>query len=82
MRIFAKFYFKDDTEAVATTGVAGDVTDFILPSVGDLVWHHDSTGIPIMGKVTERVYIYRLAEGVDVDGSVQVTLMLDRVPIH
>ena len=55
------------------------MTDFILPAVGDVVWHEDSSGMSFMGRVAERVYIYRLADMNDPDGSVQVTLLLDRI---
>ena len=82
MQIYAKFHFRDEPEASATTGVAGNVTDFILPSVGDCVWHTDASGQPFMGRVMERTYIYRIADGLDTDGSVQVTVLLDRLAIH
>ena len=79
MRIYAKFHFRDEPRVAATAGVAGDVNGFILPITGDLVWHQDSSGLPFMGRVVERIYVYRMADGDDVDGSVQVTILLERV---
>ncbi len=35
--------------------------------------------MPLMGRVVERVYIYRLADEKDVNGSVQVTMLLDHI---
>ncbi|HVG27767.1 MAG TPA: hypothetical protein VM865_09190 [Acidobacteriaceae bacterium] len=82
MRISVVFHFSDEDEPRATTGVEGAVTDFILPAIGDLVRHRDMHGHAVLGRVTERIYVYDLPDGVGVDGAVTVTLLLERVPVH
>jgi hypothetical protein len=79
VQIYARFQFSDEPEAAATTGVAGQVSDFILPCVGDFVSHQDIKGEKFLGKVLERHYRYTMSDGSDVDGSVAVTLILERI---
>lgn len=81
MRISVEFLFNHEAKPSAVSGVEGEVTDFILPSVGDLVRHSDS-GAPFIGKVTERIFSYNLPEGSNIDGSVRVTLSLDRIVVQ
>ena len=64
------------------TGVEGDVTDFILPSVGDMVSHQDVNGKPCIGRVTERMFSYAIPNGIEVDGTVTVYLHLDRTQVN
>ena len=80
--IFVLFHSNGETEPVTVTGIEGDVTDIILPSVGDIVRHRNSRGEPFQGKVTERQLVYNIKNGVAVDGVVSVTLCLDRTVVH
>ncbi len=82
MLICVLFHFSDEQAASAATGVEGEVTDMILPCVGDLVRHADSGGTPVLGRVTERVYVYDLPNGINVDGSVTVTIMLQKMSVQ
>ena len=58
MRIFVFFQFNHEAKPVAVTGVEGDVTDILLPCIGDTVKHPDSEGTPFEGTVTKRIYAY------------------------
>lgn len=78
LRIYVQFQMNDEPNACAVTGVEGDVTDFILPCVGDRVSHRDVAGKPCIGRVTERMFDYAVPNGIEVDGSVTVVLSLDR----
>ncbi len=82
MRIVVLFQFQDEPTPAASTGVEGAVTDFILPCKGDLVRHRDFSGTPVLGRVQERIYLYDIASGVDVEGTVSVTVVLDKVAVH
>ncbi len=82
MRIFVLFKFNHEKAPVATTGVEGDVTDILLPCVGDFVKHRDSQGSPFEGKVTNRIFEYDLMQGLSVDGAIAVTLCLDRIAVQ
>ena len=82
MRISVHFQFNDEAEPAASTGVEGAITDFILPSNGDLVRHRDVQGALVLGTVMQRIYVYDLANGLDVDGMVTVTIMLQKVRVH
>ena len=82
MRIFVHFQMNHETEACAITGVEGDVTDFILPNVGDMVSHRDLDGKPCLGRVTERMFTYTVPNGVEIDGTVTVMLSMDRSQLH
>ena len=82
MRITVNFQFSDQSNPAAVTGVIGAVTDLILPCVGDTVRHCDEDGVVFMGRVTDRLYSYDLADGVNVDGDVTVTLSMSRVYIQ
>ncbi len=81
MRITVLFQFNHESEPAAVTGIEGEVTDIIMPDVGDLIAHSDS-GSPFRGKVTERRFKYTMPLGEDVDGSVEVTLCLDRTVLQ
>lgn len=82
MRIFILFHFNNEPAPVAVTGIEGDVTSILLPSVGDLVRHSDVEGRPFEGKVTERQFVYDIPHGMAVDGVVAVTLCLDKTIVH
>ena len=82
MHIYVLFRFNNEPGPIAVTGVEGDVTDMILPCVGDIVEHSDSFGEPFRGKVTDRVYRYELAAGRAINGAVSVTLCLDRTTVQ
>jgi hypothetical protein len=71
-----------DPESATITGVEGAVTDLIVPSVGDFVRHHDRDGRPFLARVIRRFYSYSIADGEDVDGSVTVTLELEKMMFH
>ena len=82
MHIFVLFHFNHESEPIAVTGVEGDVTDILLPSVGDLVRHRDSKNNAFTGRVTERIFEYTIRRGMAVEGAVAVTLCLDRSVVH
>ncbi len=82
MRISVHFQFNDEPKPAASTGVEGAITDLILPSKGDLVRHRNVKGVLVLGTVMQRVYVYDLDDGLDVDGTVTVTIMLEKVPVH
>lgn len=81
MHIVVLFQFNHEGEPAAATGIQGDVTDIILPAVGDIVEHGDS-GHSFTGKVTERRFRHDMSTGEDVDGSVMVTLCLDHTTVQ
>lgn len=78
MHIIVQFQFNHEPAPLAFTGVEGDVVDMLLPSVGDLVRHFDTAGAPFEGKVTDRTFSYDLPGGVAIQGTISVTLWLDR----
>ena len=82
LRILVRFQMNNEAEVCAVIGVEGEVTDFILPSVGDIVSHRDVDGKPCVGRVTERMFTYAMPNGIEVDGTVIVTLLLDRSQVH
>ena len=82
MHIIVLFQFNHEDKPAAVTGIEGDVTDILLPIVGDLVRHNDSAGVPFEGKVTDRIFSYELPAGNAVDGAISVTLCLDRSLVH
>lgn len=82
MHIVIFFQFNNEALPIATTGVAGEVCDLLLPSVGDLVQHSDAGGKPFQGKVTDRIFTYNLPAGDAIDGMVSVTLRLDPTTIQ
>jgi hypothetical protein len=81
LRIVVRFLFNHEEVPFAVTGVEGEVSDVLLPSVGDLV-QHSSDRAQFEGRVTGRSFRYALPDGHDVDGDVTVTLSLDRVTVH
>lgn len=82
MRIIVHFSINNEPNACAVTGVEGDVTDFILPCVGDMVSHRDVSGKPCIGRVTDRTFTYEVPNGIEVEGTVAVTLSIKRAPVH
>ena len=82
MHISVYFHFNDQDSPAAVTGVSGSVTDLILPCVGDMVRLVDDHDAVFLGKVTERLYSYEITNGLDVNGTVTVTLSMDHVPIQ
>lgn len=82
MHISVSYRFNHEETPAAVTGVEGDVTDLLLPSVGDLVRHRDERGDLFEGKVTDRIFEYDIRHGVAVDGAISVTLCLDRTVVH
>ncbi len=82
MRIYVHFQMNHESEACAVSSVQGEVTDVILPCVGDTVSNYDVDGTPCLGRVTERVFQYMMPNGMEVDGSVTVVLFLDRSQVH
>lgn len=82
MQIFLCFRMEDDREPTTITGVEGAVTDLIVPCVGDFVQHCDKAGRPFVARVIGRFYSYSIPSGEDVDGSVTVTLDLEKMTVH
>lgn len=83
MHIVVSFQFHGDKGPSAQTGVEGDVTDLVLPSVGDVVEHRDAAGAPFRGRVTERLFKYDLPNGTAVmRGMVSITLCMERTLVH
>ena len=82
MRIQVYFQFITESEPSAWTGIEGGATDLLLPSKGDLVTHRDVNGKLFSGIVAERNFSYDIPDGENVNGSVTVTLFLDRPREH
>jgi hypothetical protein len=82
MNICVLFHFHDQEEPSVSTGVEGNVTDLLLPSVGDIVRHRDTAGNMVLGRVSERTFRYDVCDGFDVNGSVVVTLTLNKLQVH
>ena len=82
LRIIVEFQLNNEPDACAVTGVEGEVLDLLLPSVGDIVSHRDVDGKPCIGRVTERMFSYHVPNGIEVDGTISVTLYLDRTQVH
>ncbi len=82
MHIFVLFHFNHEPGPLAVTGVEGDVTDLLLPAVGDIVRHRDADGNPFKGRVTDRIFDYDVKQGVNTNGAITITLCLDRTRVH
>ena len=82
MRFVIDFRFNGDGSALAVTGVDGEISDVLLPAVGDVVEHKNSDGKPFRGRVTERVFTYSIEDGHSVDGTICVKIFLDRTVVH
>ena len=82
MQIIVSFHFNHEQSPIAVTGIEGDVTDILLPHLGDLVQHRDAGGASFEGKVTNRIFKYDIPPGVAVSGAVVVTLCLDRTIVQ
>lgn len=81
MRIVVLFQFNHEKVPAAVTGIEGEIADILLPCVGDTVQHSDS-GHPFEGQVTKRLFQYDLPVGEEIEGTVTVTLCLDRTVVH
>lgn len=81
MRIIIQFQFEDETTAAATTGVQGDVTDFLLPCSGDIVRHCYEDGRPFVGQVIARTLSYDVPSGIGVPGLIMVTALLRKIEL-
>ena len=79
MRISILFHFSDESQPAAITEVEGDVTDVLVPLMGDTVCHRNVEGERFRGQVIGRHFDYSLANGALTDGRITVTLSLDRV---
>ena len=79
MRISVLFHFSDESEPAAITEVEGDVTDVLVPLMGDTVCHRNAQGTRFRAHVIGRHFDYSLANGTLTDGRITVTLSLDRL---
>ena len=50
MLMIISFRFNHEDELTAETGVEGDVTDILLPAVGDVVDHRDINDVPVRAR--------------------------------
>jgi hypothetical protein len=82
MRIQVFFQFIRESSPSACTGIDDGATDLLLPSKGDLVTHRDVTGKSFSGIVAERKFSYDIPDGLDVGGTITVTLFLNRLRSH
>ena len=85
MRIAILFHFFDSPQPSAVTAVEGDITDMMVPVLGDTICHRDAEGQRFRGVVVGRHFDYSLAsdpEGGQVDGSITVTLTLSRLQLN
>ena len=82
VRIVLSFRSNSEPEPSAVTGVEGEVTDLILPAVGDVVEHRNASGTPFRGKVTERIFSYNLPNGHGVQGGISITLCMDQTTVQ
>ncbi len=83
MQIVISFQFNGESQPSAVTGVEGEVTDLILPGVGDLVEHKNAAGIPFRGRVTDRIFTYKLPNGHQVvGGAIFITLCMDGTTVQ
>ena len=85
MRIAILFHFFNEPEPAAVTIAEGDITDMLLPLLGDTVCHRDPDGMRFRGAVVGRHFDYSLAsdpEGGAVDGTITVTLSLTRLQLN
>ncbi len=83
VHIVISFHFNEAPQPSAVTGVEGNITDLILPAVGDVVEHRNASGVPFRGRVTDRIFRYNLPRGDAIlQGDISVQLCLDRTTIH
>ena len=59
----------------------GEVTDMLLPGVGDTLPHADLDGSRFLAQVPGRHFEYDLEDGEDISGHVTILLSLKRLPI-
>ena len=79
MHIALLFHFYNEAEPAAVTEVKGEVTDMMVPLLGDTVSHRGFDGFRFRAQVVGRHFDYSLANGVGVDGTITVTLSLHRI---
>lgn len=83
MRIVLLFQFNGEREPSAVTGVEGEVTDLLLPSVGDVIEHRDAAGLAFRGRITDRIFKYEMPNAEFVlGGAISITLCMDRTTVH
>ncbi len=85
MRIAILLHFFDSSQPSAVTAVDGDITDVMLPLLGDTICHRDAEGHRFRGAVIGRHFDYSLAsdpEGGQVDGTITVTLTLSHLQFN
>jgi len=70
------FHFHDERRPAAVTEVEGEVTDMLLPGVGDTLSHADLDGSGFLAQVPGRHFEYDLEDGEDVSGRVSSILSL------
>jgi hypothetical protein len=85
MRIAILFHFFNEQEPSAITVAEGEITDMLVPLLGDTVCHRDARGDRFRGAVVGRHFDYSLAndlEGGEIDGTITVTLSLSRLQMN
>ena len=85
MRIAILFHFMHEPELSAVTVAQGEMTDLLLPALGDTVSPTDFEGSRFRGSVVRRHFDYSLAQGhsgEEVDGTITVTLSLGPANIN
>ncbi len=80
MRIAVVFQFHTEREAAAVTEIEGDVSDVVLPQVGDTVTHRDLEGHSFRAQILGRHFHYELNDGENVQGSITIVLSMKRLP--
>ena len=79
MHIAVVFQFDGNGTPSAVTEVEGQIADVLLPETGDTISHTDLYGKRFEGEVLKRHFDYSLDDGMDVGGSITVTLLLKRL---
>ncbi len=79
MHIALLFHFYDEAEPAAVTEVEGAVTDVLVPLLGDTVSHRGFDGLRFRAQVVGRHFDYSLADGAGIDGTITVTLSMQRM---
>jgi hypothetical protein len=85
MRIAILFHFFNENEPAAITVAEGNITDILVPLLGDTVCHRNAEGERFRGAVVGRHFDYSLASdasGGEIDGTITVTLSLSRLRMN
>lgn len=85
MRIAIMFHFFDEQQPAAITVAEGPITDMLVPLLGDTICHRNAEGARFRGAVVGRHFDYSLAddyEGGEIDGTITVTLTLNRLQLN